>query len=334
VIQFADFTGDSLKLSQLASAQKNARYIVFCGVHFMAESADVLSAEHQAVLLPNLRAGCAMAEMADEPAVAEAFEEIARLSDEPIVPVTYVNSTAAIKALTARHGGACCTSSNVENVFRWALRPKREGGAGGRKIFAVPDEHLARNTAAAMGYDVQQACAVYDPSLPSGGLTAEDVRRARFLLWRGHCYVHQVFRVEHVRAAREQMPHATVIVHPECPREVVREADAAGSTSQIIRAVETGEAGTQWVIGTEGNLVRRLGRLHPDKTVRLLSDAPALCSQMAQIDLPHLCWTLESLAAGELVNPVRVAPAVAADARRALERMVAIPRAEDVHRNN
>jgi len=323
VIQFADFTGDSLKLSQLAADQRAARCIVFCGVHFMAESADVLSGDDQVVCLPNLRAGCAMADMADDVAVAAAIDELAAKTGDRIIPVTYVNSTAAIKALTARAGGACCTSSNVRNVFDWALRSTAAGGAGGKKILAIPDEHLARNTAVAMGYSLDD-CAVYDPSLPDGGLTADHVRRATFLLWKGHCYVHQVFTADHVREVRRGHEGVTVIVHPECPHEVVQLADAAGSTEQIIRAVAAGEPGSRWAVGTESNLVQRLARRHGDRFVRVLSHAPARCAQMARIDLPHLLWVLDNLAEGSVVNRIAVPPEVAADARVALERMIAI----------
>ena len=333
VIRFADFTGDSLKLSQLAADQRAAKYIVFCGVHFMAESADILSGDDQVVCLPNLRAGCAMADMADDVAVAAAIDELAAMTGGRIIPVTYVNSTAAIKAVTARAGGACCTSSNVRNVFEWALRSTAEGGAGGRKILAIPDEHLARNTAVAMGYSLDD-CAVYDPSLPDGGLTADQVRRATFLLWKGHCYVHQIFTADHVRQVRRSHEGITVIVHPECAYEVVQSADAAGSTEQIIRAVAAGEAGSQWAVGTESNLVQRLARRHGDRFVRVLSDAPARCAQMARIDLPHLLWILDSLDGDDVANRVTVPADIAADARVALERMISIRAVPDAAPTN
>ena len=324
VIEFADFTGDSLKLSQQA-ADQDAAFIVFCGVHFMAESADILSGEDQTVCLPNLAAGCAMADMADHDAVSTALEEIAHLlgPDRTVLPIGYVNSSADIKALTGRHGGACCTSSNVRSVFEWALRPTEQSGGGAEKLFAVPDEHLARNTAVAMGYDLDD-CAVYDPALPDGGLDAEQLDRATFILWRGHCYVHQVFRPEDVRAARQTDPDVKVIVHPECPREVVAEADLAGSTSQIIRTLADAPPGTHWAIGTEANLVHRLARRHEHdgKQVRLLSDVPARCAQMAQIDLPHLLWCLDSLADGNPHNVIAVNPDTARDAHLALQRML------------
>jgi len=329
VVAFADFTGDSLKLSRLAAEQEQARYIVFCGVHFMAESADILSADEQVVILPHIQAGCQMADMADEAGVAAALDELARLTSAKVVPVSYVNSAAAIKALTGRAGGACCTSSNVRNVFQWALAPAERGGAGGEKVLCIPDQHLGRNTAVAMGYG-EGDCVLYDPELPDGGLTREDVDRATFVLWKGHCYVHQKFRPEHVEAVRAEHEGIRVIVHPECPREVVRLADASGSTEQILRAVAAGEPGSAWAVGTESNMVNRLARRHPDRFVRVLSDAPALCAMMGRIDLPHLLWVLDHLAAGRVVNRVCVPADVAADARAALDRMLAIRAVLDV----
>ena len=333
VIQFADFTGDSLKLSQLAAGQRKARYIVFCGVHFMAESADVLSGAEQVVCLPNMQAGCTMSDMAEDAAVATALEELGALTSARVAAVTYVNSTAAIKAITARHGGACCTSGNVRNVFRWALASRKDGGAGGEKILAIPDQHLGRNTAVAMGYSLDD-CVVYDPALPDGGLKAADAERATFILWKGHCYVHQLFTVEHVRKVRAAHPGITVIVHPECPYEVVQSADASGSTEQIIRAVEAGKPGSQWAIGTESALVDRLARRHTDRFIRVLSDAPAVCAQMKRIDLPHLLWVLDNLAEGKVVNRIAVPADVAAEARAALERMIQIKAIGEVTRSD
>ncbi len=323
VIAFADITGDSLKLAQ-AAAELDARYIVFAGVHFMAESADILTGPEQVVCLPSLRAGCAMAEMADAQAVQAALEELSALCDQRIVPITYVNSTAAVKAVTARHGGSCCTSGNVRNVFAWALADQADGGAGAGTLFAVPDQHLARNTAVAMGYD-ESACVVYDPDLPDGGLDRQTVAEAKFLLWKGHCYVHQVFALEDIQRVRRDDPEARIIVHPECPRPVVQAADAAGSTQQIITAIDQAQPGSRWYIGTEGNLVNRLNQSHPDKEIRLLSDRPARCSQMAQVDLPHLLWVLEGLRNGRPVNRVEVDPEIARDARTAVQQMIDIP---------
>jgi len=323
VIRFADFTGDSLKLSQLAASQDQARHIVFCGVHFMAESADILSDDDKGVYLPNMRAGCPMADMADDQAVAAALVEIGTMSDGPVVPISYVNSSATVKALTGRAGGACCTSSNVRNVFAWALAPRSAGGGGAKRILAVPDQHLARNTALAMGY-APEALAMYDPALPAGGLTGDDVARATVVLWKGHCYVHQLFTAEHVRAARQEHPAIRVIVHPECPREVVALADASGSTEQIIRAVASGQDQDRWAIGTESHLVHRLARRHERMVIRVLSEGAAHCAQMARIDLRHLLWVLDNLAEGIPVNQVTVPADVAADARTALQRMIDI----------
>ena len=331
IVDLADFVGDSLKLSQQAASRKDARFIVFCGVHFMAESADVLSGPDQVVCLPHLAAGCAMADMADATDVSAAMEEVSRLAGGGVVPVTYVNSSAEVKALTARAGGACCTSSNARNVFAWALRAAGEGGADGAKVFAIPDQHLGRNTAVAMGYG-EDACAVYDPQLPNGGLTADDVRRAEFILWKGHCYVHQLFTPRHIEAVRARHAGIQVIVHPECPREVVGLSDASGSTEQIIQAVSGGASGSCWAVGTESHLVNRLARRCGDKFVRVLSDAPSYCVMMARIDLPHLLWTLDNLAEGEIVNRVSVAADVAADARAALESMIKIKAVEGVTR--
>ncbi len=329
VVQFADFVGDSLNLSQQAAARKDARWIVFCGVHFMAESADILSAPEQAVILPHLKAGCNMADMAQDADVEAGLEEVSQLCGERVVPITYVNSSAAIKAITARAGGACCTSSNARNVFEWALTPAERGGAGARRIFAVPDQHLGRNTAVAMGYSLDE-CAVYDPQKLRGGLTAQAAERARFFLWQGHCYVHQCFKPEHVEAVRREVPGIRVIVHPECPYEVVRLADASGSTEQIIQAVAGAAPGSAWAVGTESNLVERLARRHGDRHVRLLAPMPAHCAMMYRIDLAHLLWVLDNLADGKVVNRISVPPAIAADARIALERMLAIKAAPTI----
>ena len=331
VIQFADFTGDSLKLSQLAAEQTEAEFIIFCGVHFMAESADILSSDAQTVCLPNMDAGCAMADMADASAVTAALDELSALTAAQLIPITYVNSSAAIKAVTARAGGACCTSSNVRNVFEWALRPPEQSGGGAQKLLVVPDQHLGRNTAIAMGYD-EDACAVYDPNLPSGGLTAVDAERATFFLWKGYCHVHQVFTVEQIERRRAERPGLQVIVHPECPREVVAAADASGSTAQIIQAIAGAEPGSQWAVGTEGNLVSRLAGRHTDRFIQLLSDGPASCWQMGKIDLPHLAWVLDGLAEGNIVNQVSVPADVAAEARIALQRMIDIKAAKDITR--
>lgn len=329
VIRFADLTGDSLKLSQQAAEQGDAEYIVFCGVHFMAESADLLSADNQAVCLPHMDAGCSMADMAGADAVATAISRLAELSDARIIPVTYVNSTAAVKSATGLAGGACCTSSNVRNVFQWALADTEQGGAGGDKILAIPDRHLGLNTAVAMGYRPEDTV-VYDPALPDGGLSAQDIARATFILWKGHCYVHQLFTVQDITRVRQEHPDIRIIVHPECPHEVVRLTDASGSTEQIIRAVAAGKPGSKWAIGTESNLVSRLADRHVDMFIRVLSDKPALCRQMARIDLPHLLWMLDNLAEGNVVNRITVADEVADGARQALRRMIDIKAVKEV----
>jgi quinolinate synthase len=323
VIQYADFVGDSLKLSQQAASRSDARFIVFCGVHFMAESADILSQGRAAVILPHMMAGCGMADLAQDDAVALAIDELRQLAGgAKIVPITYVNSTAAIKAITARAGGACCTSSNVRSVCAWAFAPADQGAAAD-KILAVPDRHLGMNTAVAMGFALDQ-CVLYDPALYHGGLAEADVRRARFILWKGQCYVHQRFTTRQVQAVREAHPGIRVMVHPECPREVVALADASGSTEQIIRTVTAAPPGSAWAIGTESNLVNRLAKRLPDRFIRTLGDTAALCIQMARIDPVHLLWVLDHLAEGKIVNQIKVPAPVAADARRALERMIAI----------
>ncbi len=329
VIRFADFRGDSLKLAQLAAGQDKARFIVFCGVHFMAESADIVSSREQVVCLPSMLAGCSMADMAEPDAVEAALSEMADLTAARILPVTYVNSTAVTKAITGRAGGACCTSSNVQNVFQWALREQADGGGGGEKIFAIPDQHLGRNTAFAMGYKGED-CALYDPMLPAGGLSADDVNRATFLLWKGHCYVHQLFKPEDVRSARRENPNAKIIVHPECPREVVELADASGSTQQIIQAIGSAPAGSAWYVGTESALVERLACENPDKQIRVLSGSPAICRQMKRVDLPHLLWVLDGIATGQPVNQVSVDREIAGDAKLALDRMIAIRARQDI----
>jgi len=322
VIAFSDFVGDSLKLSRQATSLAGVQSIVFCGVHFMAESANVLS-PGATVVLPHALAGCAMADMAEDSAVATAIAEVTAAGGERVVPVTYVNSTAAVKAATGRAGGACCTSSNVRNVLAWALAPVAVGGAGGDKIFAIPDQNLGLNTAVAMGF-APSDCVVYDPLQPRGGLDVEQIRAARFILWRGHCYVHQQFTPDQIRAVRQRRPGVRVMVHPECPREVVALADDAGSTERIIRAVDESPAIRDWAIGTESNLVNRLANRHADKHIHTLGDEPALCAQMGYVDLPHLLWSLDALATGAPVHVIRVPQTIADDARVALERMIAI----------
>jgi quinolinate synthase len=318
VIQFADVTGDSFKLAQAAADRPAADYIVFCGVHFMAESADILTADSQAVVLPDLAAGCSMADMATAAQVDRAWEALqdAGLADSTI-PVSYMNSSAAIKAFTGRNGGTICTSSNAKAALEWAF-------ARGERVLFLPDQHLGRNTAVLeLGIPLDE-CVVYDPRRPSGGLTPEQLRSAKMLLWKGHCSVHGRFSLDSVNDVRARIPGVKVLVHPECQHEVVNAADLVGSTEFILRTLAEAEPGTAWAVGTELNLVRRLAADHPDKTVAFLDRTVCFCSTMNRIDLPHLVWALESLAAGQLVHRITVDAATAADARTALDRMLSL----------
>ena len=327
VIEFADVTGDSFKLAREAAARPDAEYVVFCGVHFMAESADILTADSQAVVLPDLAAGCSMADMAAIEQVEEAWEVLADAGvAERTVPVTYMNSTAAIKAFTGRHGGTVCTSSNAQVALRWAF--DRTGGveADGKVLF-LPDQHLGRNTAVLqLGMSLKD-CVVFDPRKPGGGLTSEQVRAARMILWRGHCSVHGRFTPRNVSEIRSRVPGVKVLVHPECTHEVVTAADMVGSTEYIVATLDAAEPGSAWAIGTELNLVRRLAAAHPDKRVHYLDSTVCFCSTMNRIDLPHLVWALESLVEGNLVNRIVVDPDDAHWARVALDQMLALPAA-------
>ncbi len=319
VIQFADVTGDSFKLAQQAAARPEAEFIVFCGVHFMAESADILTADDQAVILPDLAAGCSMADMADIAQVEDAWRVIAEagLADSTI-PITYMNSTAAIKAFTGRNGGAVCTSSNARQSLEWAF------GEGERVLF-LPDQHLGRNTAVRdLGLDLSD-CVVYDPHRPGGGLSPEALRDAKMVLWRGHCSVHGRFMPDEVDEARRRIPGVNVLVHPECRYEVVEKADRVGSTEYIIKTIAEAEPGSAWVVGTELNLVRRLALQHPDKSISFLDRSVCFCSTMNRIDLPHLHRSLELLASGTVENRIVVDDEVARWARVALDRMLALP---------
>ncbi|WP_062079285.1 quinolinate synthase NadA [Demequina globuliformis] len=325
VIQFADVTGDSFKLAQKAAARPEAEFIVFCGVHFMAESADILTTDAQQVVLPDMAAGCSMADMANINQVEDAWEQLAEAGvADSTVPVTYMNSTAAIKAFCGRHEGVVCTSSNAEVALRWAY--DQVGGINGDgKVLFFPDQHLGRNTAVLkLGMSLDD-CVVYDPRKPFGGNTIEELRAARIILWKGHCSVHGRFRKENVDAAREKVPGINVIVHPECSHEVVNAADYVGSTEYIIKALDEAEPGSSWVIGTELNLVRRLANAHPDKEVLFLEDTVCFCSTMNRIDLPHLVWALETLVAGEVPNQIVVDAQTQAEAKVALDRMLALP---------
>ncbi len=324
VMVWADARGDSFGLSRIAAARRDAEFVVFCGVHFMAESADILTAPHQQVLLPDLNAGCSMADMADIDEVEEAWEGLARVTDtERVLPITYINSAAVLKAFVGRHGGAVCTSSNARAVLRWALEDGGGGSARADKVLFVPDQHLGRNTGFELGYGTDEM-AVWDPRKELGGLSEAEVKSARLLLWKGHCSVHQRFRPEHVAAFRAEHPEGIVLVHPECAHDVAELADDVGSTDHLIRAVGDAPSGSVIGIATEIHLVKRLADEHPDKTVVCLDPLVCPCSTMSRIDPMHLAWVLEGLAEGEVRNRVTVDEATAAWARVALQRMLAI----------
>ncbi|MBB6344154.1 quinolinate synthase NadA [Nonomuraea muscovyensis] len=319
VIQFADVTGDSFKLARLAAARPEAEYIVFCGVHFMAESADILTGDSQKVVLPDLAAGCSMADMATFDQVEECWEalEDAGLAGQ-VIPVTYMNSSADIKAFCGRNGGVVCTSSNARRALDWAFEQ-------GEKVLFLPDQHLGRNTAVLeMGLSLDD-CVVWNPHRPNGGLTREQLERAKMILWKGHCSVHGRFTAESVDDVRRRIPGVNVLVHPECRHEVVLKADQVGSTEYIIKALEAAPAGSSWAVGTELNLVKRLAQMFPDKNVSFLDRTVCYCSTMNRIDLPHLVWALESLALGEVVNQITVDDDTSHWARVALDRMLALP---------
>ncbi len=318
VYRFADLSGDSLKLSREAAAVKDRKYLVFCGVHFMAEAADILAAEHQVVILPHLDAGCPMADMATRPAVEAAAAELCNatgLVAERLIPVTYVNSSAAVKAFVGEQGGSVCTSSNAEKVLRWALEQ-------GEKVFFFPDQHLGRNASMALGI-AEEEIVLWRRGESLGGVTASDLKRARIILWDGYCEVHMRCYPEHARTWRQQDPKARIMVHPECRNEVVQEADLSGSTEAIIRAVRESDPGSRWVIGTEINLVDRLAAEYPDRAVFPLTSG-CLCPTMDIIQPRYLLWVLDNLAEGRIVNRVRVPEEEAAGARLALNRMLSI----------
>ncbi|MCX4551564.1 MULTISPECIES: quinolinate synthase NadA [unclassified Streptomyces] len=319
VIQFADVTGDSFKLARDAADRPEAEYIVFCGVHFMAESADILTSADQKVVLPDLAAGCSMADMATAEQVAECWDVLTDAGiSERVVPVSYMNSSADIKAFTGRHGGTICTSSNAKRALEWAFEQ-------GEQVLFLPDQHLGRNTAVRdLGMSLDD-CVLYNPHKPNGGLTVEQLRDAKMILWRGHCSVHGRFSLDSVNDVRERIPGVRVLVHPECKHEVVSAADEVGSTEYIIKALDAAPAGSKWAIGTELNLVRRVANAHPDKEIVFLDKTVCFCSTMNRIDLPHLVWTLESLAEGNLVNRIEVDPETEKYAKLALERMLALP---------
>ena len=318
IIKWADFRGDSLKLSQIAADHSDAKYIIFCGVHFMAESADVLTTDDQVVILPNMSAGCSMADMASISQVEGCWEDLQTATDTSrIVPITYVNSTAALKAFVGKHGGSACTSSNARRVVEWAL-------SHGDKLLFFPDQHLGRNTAAELGLDPELDMLVWDPNKPFGGVTPEDVRAKRVLLWKGHCSVHARFTVNQIEQARKERPGVQIIVHPECPLDVVRASDLNGSTEVIIQTIERAAPGTIWGVGTEINLVSRLAHEHPEKTIFCLDPVVCPCSTMYRIHPHFLLWVMEALEQGKIVNRVSVKPEIKANARIALNRMLEI----------
>ena len=319
VIEFADVMGDSFKLAKDAAARPEAEFIIFCGVHFMAESADILTSDSQKVILPDLAAGCSMADMANSEQVAQCWDALtaAGVADKTI-PVTYMNSSAAIKAFTCEHGGTVCTSSNAKTAMAWALEK-------GEKVLFLPDQHLGRNTAVLqLGLSLDD-CAVWNPWKEKGGLTDAQIKRARVLLWRGHCSVHGRFTLDSVNEVRARIPGVKVLVHPECQHEVVSAADVIGSTESIIKTVAESPAGSKWAVGTELNLVRRLAANNPDKEIVFLDKTVCYCSTMNRIDLPHLVWVMESLVQGRLLNQITVDPKVAKYAKIALDQMLALP---------
>jgi quinolinate synthase len=323
VMTWADARGDSFGLSRIAADQSEAEFVVFCGVHFMAESADILTGDHQQVILPDLNAGCSMADMADIDSVEEAWETLGGVTDlARVIPVTYMNSSASLKAFVGRHGGVVCTSSNARAVLTWALEPVADGRPRGDQVLFFPDQHLGRNTGYQLGYSAEDM-AVWNPRLDRGGLDDLSLKTATLLLWKGHCSVHQRFRPTHIDAFRADHPDGIVVVHPECSHDVVEAADLVGSTDFIIRAVADAAPGSVIGVGTEIHLVKRLDDESPDKTVVSLDPLVCPCSTMFRIDAAHLAWVLEGLVAGEVRNRITVDEETAGWARVALERMLA-----------
>ena len=318
IIKFADLRGDSFKLSQYAASQRDVEFIVFCGVHFMAETADVLSSPEQSVVLPNLSAGCSMADMAHIDDVLDCWDDLQETLGDfgGVVPITYMNSTAAIKALCGRNGGIVCTSSNAPATFRWAFER-------GERVLFLPDQHLGRNTALKLGIGLNDML-VWNPFKPLGGHTADALRKARVILWQGHCSVHTRFTVAQIEQAREKYPDVNVVVHPECFMETVQAADSNGSTEFIINAVSNAPSGTVWAVGTEISLVNRLAKENPDKTVFCLDSVVCPCSTMYRIHPAYLAWVLEGLAEGVLVNRITVDDRTREEGRVALDRMLAV----------
>ena len=328
VIAHSDLRGDSYQLSRMAADSEDCRAIVFCGVHFMAETADILANRPEklaarngarvTVILPDLAAGCSMADMAAIEQVEAAWEDLGQIIDtEDVTPVTYINSAASLKAFCGQHGGIVCTSSNAEAVLKWAFQRTR-------RVLFFPDQHLGRNTALRMGVPIEQM-PVWNPHEPDlGGNSEEAIRSSRVLLWQGHCSVHQMFRPEHVHQFRQRIPGVRILVHPECTREVVDLADAYGSTYKIVQVVEQAPPGSKWAIGTELHLVNRLKKAHPDQEIHFLSPVVCMCATMYRIDLAHLCWSLENLAAGRHVNVIEVDAETSRWSLVALERMLQV----------
>ena len=319
VIAYADIRGDSFKLAQAAADNPSAEFIFFCGVHFMAESADILTTQNQKVILPDLAAGCSMADMATAAQVEDCWQELEKLGvAKKTIPITYMNSSAAIKAFAGKNNGAVCTSSNAMRAMKWAFEK-------GEKVLFLPDQHLGRNTAVlSLGLKLED-CVIWNPWKPSGGLSEAQIKMAKVILWRGHCSVHGRFTVENIENVRRVLPQVKVLVHPECQHEVVARADVVGSTEMIIKTVTDSPPGSKWAIVTELNLVQRLARENPDKEVVFLDKTVCYCSTMNRIDLPHLVWAMEALLAGRVVNQIKVDEQVALQAKVALERMLALP---------
>jgi quinolinate synthase len=319
VIAFADIRGDSFKLAQAAAENSAAEFIFFCGVHFMAESADILTTKSQKVILPDLAAGCSMADMATASQVQDCWQVLEKLGvAKKTIPITYMNSSAAIKAFTGKNHGAVCTSSNAARAMKWAFEK-------GEKILFLPDQHLGRNTAVlSLGLTLAD-CVIYNPWKPNGGLTDEQIKNAKVLLWRGHCSVHGRFTVKNIDDVRLKLSGVKVLVHPECQHDVVSNADVVGSTEMIIKTVSDSPAGSKWAIGTELNLVQRLAHENPDKQIVFLDKTVCYCSTMNRIDLPHLVWAMESLVSGRLINQIKVEDEVAKYAKVALDQMLALP---------
>ena len=319
VIAFADIRGDSFKLAQAAAENSAAEYIFFCGVHFMAESADILTTKNQKVILPDLAAGCSMADMATASQVQDCWQVLEKLGlAKKTIPITYMNSSAAIKAFTGKNHGAVCTSSNAARAMKWAFEK-------GEKILFLPDQHLGRNTAVLYLGLTLADCVIYNPWKPNGGLTDEAIKNAKVILWRGHCSVHGRFTVGNIEDVRMKLPGVKVLVHPECQHDVVSNADVVGSTEMIIKTVSQSPAGAKWAIGTELNLVKRIATENPDKQIVFLDKTVCYCSTMNRIDLPHLVWAMESLVSGRLINQIKVEDEVAMYAKVALDQMLALP---------